>query len=192
MACIKQIPLSRFLWNIYLSSIAQWRKKYSYIYPISIQLKRTRRCFAWELLTPIFLLSASFSIIIFFFDVTLCDTYRSATIMSRRNSVWKSRARVKGISVLPKTIGRKKLRTRRAIIYRGGAELFFFPFLLLLHQPRSSVPTALWQKFKGRRVIARAARWSIADRAERRAEVGRQAERRRALSLTRSLARSRR
>lgn len=79
--------------------------------------------------------------------------------------------RVKG-TALPKTIGRKKLRTRRAIIYRGGCALFF-PLSFLLRHPRSSVPTALWQKFKGRRVIARAARWSIADRAERRAEVGR-------------------
>lgn len=145
---------------------------YSYIYPINVQLKGTQRYLARGRTSyPIFLFYYLF-IIFLFFDVTPNDTRPSATITNRQ--LWNSsleesascaRAHVKCTGA-PENDREKKLRTRRAIIYRGWT--LFFP------SPPSSLAgsrQALWQKFKGRRVIARAGslidRWSSGTRRQR-------------------------
>lgn len=97
----------RFLRNIYLSSVAQRRKKYSYIYPISIKLERVRGVtspagelppqYSFPLLLfPSFFLFLFFS---FFFLLILCSSacrrarYAPKCRDSARRQLWRNSVR---------------------------------------------------------------------------------------------------
>lgn len=102
-----------------------------YIYPINIQLKRTRRYFArgrasYSIFFPSF--STSFPLFFSFFYFALRRAAERDTRLQRHNSApavvaefrleeLASRARKRYGA--PESDREKKLRTRRAIIYRG-------------------------------------------------------------------------
>lgn len=144
----------RFLRNIYLSSVAQRRKKYSYIYPISIKLERVRGVTspAGELPPqysfPLLLFPSFFLFLfLFFFLLILCSSacrrarYAPKCRETPRRQLWRNSVRSEELALRarkryrapsplppplpPKAIGRKNYE--RVALSSTGGELFFFP-----------------------------------------------------------------
>lgn len=148
-------------------------------------LLRLRESFLLNILFPFFcFLLFSFFFFFFFFFCLFCALRRAAERDTRpsaatpRRQLWRNSVRSEELALRarkryralplpptpppPKRSGEKITNASR--YHLPGVNSFFFLqlHLRLLLRPRPSAPAALWQEFKGRRVIARAG--SLIDR----------------------------